>query len=579
MARVSFAAVILLGPALAAPSPAAAGADLVPEVSAISIEAGDVPQADVDDGCAGGTTARKLLRFTLRAHNVGTDDLVLGNPGCPDCAANPGAACANPYFHCSLSHGHPHFDGFAQMDLLDGDGVPVVSGRKESFCLRDDECAAPQFTCNDQGISAGCTDVYPAGLPCQYLDVTDAGLEAGTYTLRVTLDPDGRLAESDETNNTTTRTVQLDCSTAPEIVGVCSLDHYLCRSTKPADGAAPFGSATDVTLTGEFGAMQVDLVRRDQLCTPGDADGAGILDPATHLGRYALKPSHGTPIVVPPARLRLVNEFGTLFVDATKPDVVMVPTAVSFTGVPPAPSAPDRYACYRARVSPGTPKLPRGLTATVADAVTGSAVRFDVRKPRHVCIPVAEGDASVRDPAEYLLCYGTRRAHGEPKAEPVHGVQVRNDLETAAVDVTREREVCVPSRQNPPSDLCTAAIVIGTLPFTTTQDTHAATASADDPVLSCGAQTQKSHTVWYAVTAPADGTMTADTYGSDYDTVLAAHTGTCGSLTEVACDDDWGTTLQSRIVFPVAAGTTYLLEVAGYGEPAGTAVLNVSFAP
>ncbi|HEX9696755.1 MAG TPA: Ig-like domain-containing protein [Actinomycetota bacterium] len=70
--------------------------------------------------------------------------------------------------------------------------------------------------------------------------------------------------------------------------------------------------------------------------------------------------------------------------------------------------------------------------------------------------------------------------------------------------------------------------------------------------------------VWFAWTAPAGGTLTADTFGSSFDTVLAVYTGTSvGSLTPVASNDDSGG-LQSEVVFPVVAGRTYRISVDGF---------------
>src|SRR5262249_34699537 len=80
---------------------------------------------------------------------------------------------------------------------------------------------------------------------------------------------------------------------------------------------------------------------------------------------------------------------------------------------------------------------------------------------------------------------------------------------------------------------------------------------------------QNSNTVWYRFTAPTAGTVRFDTFGSSYDTVLTAYSGTCGALTEVACEDDAGSGLQSEVAFTTTAGTTYLIEVAQYGPPAG----------
>src|SRR6185436_14436252 len=98
------------------------------------------------------------------------------------------AACGNPLFECSTAHGHPHFEGFAKAELLDASNQVVVTGHKQGFCLLDLDCANPTYTCGYQGITAGCSDIYSTGLPCQYIDLTDANVPDGDYTLRVTLD-------------------------------------------------------------------------------------------------------------------------------------------------------------------------------------------------------------------------------------------------------------------------------------------------------------------------------------------------------------------------------------------------------
>ena len=65
--------------------------------------------------------------------------------------------------------------------------------------------------------------------------------------------------------------------------------------------------------------------------------------------------------------------------------------------------------------------------------------------------------------------------------------------------------------------------------------------------------------------------IAADTFGSNYDTVLSAWTGTQGALSRVACNDDFGG-LQSQVTFDATAGTTYYFMVAiccGNGESGG----------
>src|SRR5262249_33224350 len=59
-----------------------------------------------------------------------------------------------------------------------------------------------KYTGTNQGTRAGCSDLYSNGLGCQYLDIT--GVPPGNYTLRVRMDPFGRIAELNETNNDAT---------------------------------------------------------------------------------------------------------------------------------------------------------------------------------------------------------------------------------------------------------------------------------------------------------------------------------------------------------------------------------------
>lgn len=193
--------IALLAACLALPPSAAALPDIVPQISDLEVVVRDVSEADVEEGCAGGQFGRRLVSFSLRTLNLGPDDLILGNPGCPNCSLNPGATCTNPLFVCGTSHGHAHFEEFAQNVVLDADDNVVATGRKYGFCLLDTGCPTPQYSCSYQGITAGCGDIYSAGLPCQYIDITDDDLPDGLYTLRVELDPDDVFAEEDDANN------------------------------------------------------------------------------------------------------------------------------------------------------------------------------------------------------------------------------------------------------------------------------------------------------------------------------------------------------------------------------------------
>ncbi len=83
--------------------------------------------------------------------------------------------------------------------------------------------------------------------------------------------------------------------------------------------------------------------------------------------------------------------------------------------------------------------------------------------------------------------------------------------------------------------------------------------------------------LWWTWTAAADGDVVIDTVGSAFDTLLAAYTGTgVAALTEIASNDN-AADFQSRIAFPVTAGTTYALAVDGSGGVGGPVVLSVVF--
>lgn len=116
------------------------------------------------------------------------------------------------------------------------------------------------------------------------------------------------------------------------------------------------------------------------------------------------------------------------------------------------------------------------------------------------------------------------------------------------------------------NDECSSPKVIGTTPFSDLVDVSAATGDAGDPDPSC-VTSETTRSVFYRWTAPADGTMHADTFGSSYDTVLSVYTGACGGLVEQACNDDEGVGLGSAVSLPVTIGTTYTLMVTSLGAP------------
>ena len=122
------------------------------------------------------------------------------------------------------------------------------------------------------------------------------------------------------------------------------------------------------------------------------------------------------------------------------------------------------------------------------------------------------------------------------------------------------------------NDLCSGAIVITNASYTNVQSTLKAS-SFGDPVPDC--VPNFGNGVWYQFTAPAGGLLTVDTFGSDFDTGLAIYTGSCDSLTEVACNDDAGG-MTSLITIPTTTGVTYSFLIGGYSAHSGNLVFHLN---
>ena len=159
------------------------GPDLVIDQSAFlsSLFIDELSNSDdcmIQEGCLGGYGVRNLLRFDTRIDNIGNQDYYIGQP-----PANPNAI--DPAWEWDLCHGHWHYEGYAEYVVYDLEGNELPLGFKNGFCVMDIDCwdGAAKYSCGDQGITAGCGDIYDAYLPCQWFDITD--LAAGTYTFVV----------------------------------------------------------------------------------------------------------------------------------------------------------------------------------------------------------------------------------------------------------------------------------------------------------------------------------------------------------------------------------------------------------
>lgn len=105
-------------------------------------------------------------------------------------------------------------------------------------------------------------------------------------------------------------------------------------------------------------------------------------------------------------------------------------------------------------------------------------------------------------------------------------------------------------------------------------DTFGAT---DDGDSTCGSSST-SPDAWFSYKVGCAGTLTIDTLGSSYDTVLSVHSACPGTLAnQIACDDDSAGGNSALVTVPVAAGQTVFVRVAGFNGAFGYYQANFGY--
>ncbi|MGH9579973.1 MAG: Ig-like domain-containing protein [Terriglobales bacterium] len=115
--------------------------------------------------------------------------------------------------------------------------------------------------------------------------------------------------------------------------------------------------------------------------------------------------------------------------------------------------------------------------------------------------------------------------------------------------------------------------MINANPFTDNKSSLEATTETADPVPQCG-NGSRDRSVWYRFTAPYNTMVTADTLGSNYDTILSVFTRAAGVLAARACSDNVLNTQVSAVSLAVVAGTTYYFMVTSVSGSGGSTVFH-----
>src|SRR5262249_40982777 len=176
------------------------------------------------------------------------------------------------------------------------------------------------------------------------------------------------------------------------------LDHFRCYTgivPKPVKGqpALPKFTPRQVTLSDDFETKSANVVAPIAVCTPADKNKEGVVDNDTHLEAYSITTS-STPKFTP-KRQSVSNQLGTLVVDATKVDRLLVPTSKALGTIPsPAPDMDgidvDHYKCYAAivpKAAKGQPPFPafKAVSVSVEDQL--GSWTLTLTAPARLCNP------------------------------------------------------------------------------------------------------------------------------------------------------------------------------------------------
>jgi len=227
-------------------------------------------------------------------------------------------------------------------------------------------------------------------------------------------------------------------------------DHYLGYEAKESKDSPDFIQRL-VDLVDQFGSGTFNIEKTKMLFNPVEktvvsADGTSVTilikDEDTHLKAYQIKDSQNNILVE--------NQFGELIVNTTKAELLLVPTAKSLDDpdVSELDSTDvDHYKCYRVEIDKNAPLQFVPLQVTLFDPNFNAEKLFDVIKPKMLCNPVDKDGEGIKNPENHLMCYAVEPAEGFVKNKKV-SVFTNNQFGSEQLDVTKEKELCVPSEKS-----------------------------------------------------------------------------------------------------------------------------------
>ena len=115
---------------------------------------------------------------------------------------------------------------------------------------------------------------------------------------------------------------------APPDLQTIGVNHYKCYKMRVTHGTAKFPKGVTVSVADQFTspAKTLTLKKPKHFCTPVDKNGEGIKNPAAHLLCYKAKPASGAPKHVRQVGVYLADQFGPLQIDTLKEDELCIPS-------------------------------------------------------------------------------------------------------------------------------------------------------------------------------------------------------------------------------------------------------------
>jgi hypothetical protein len=247
------------------------------------------PESCTKKECVNTAGWRRFLFFDAVHVNVGAKNLDIGVLSYlkQDPTSFDPLAFHNLYIW-DTCHQHPHFSAYAEYTF------GSIPGRKQGFCIqttgryvnaRWSPLVTDHWDCSNQGINSGWSDAYNAGIPCQWIDVTDidTSKKAVTKDLNLITNPKNWLCEgvvqrdsngdpiwqpTGEFTSTGQSIDKLKCTTSPG-----SLDNNVdvTTATIPKNGNGVLTRACDHAGHNLGPKRDCEFTLRSQLdqCTPG----------------------------------------------------------------------------------------------------------------------------------------------------------------------------------------------------------------------------------------------------------------------------------------------------------------------